>query len=206
MCKNDPSLWGVSLLPQEHSSVFRSLARTECPPDVAREIISTAFSKRSSSPQAVRNIARCAGAFFQFSLAKNIPAPCEDSLAAIAQWLKPLRARGFTAPRNGLCALRVIDEALGVQLPIRSPAVLAASRTARSQIRKQAPLMPYTLVIKILRAAEDNSTPPGLRAFASGISLMIMATFRWADAQWINEINQNDTVVFGICQKNEIEL
>ena len=95
----------------------------------------------------------------------------------------------------------MLGEALGLQLPGRPPAVLAAARTVRSKVRKQAPPMPYTLVMKILLTAEDCPRAPGIRAFASGISLMIMATFRWADVQWISEINQNDTVVFGICQK-----
>ena len=201
--KNDPSLWEVSLLFREGSSVFRSLDRTMCPPDVIRDIVATAFSKRSSAPQSVRNIARFAGAFAQFAYVRGLPTTGEDSLAAIVQWLKPLHTRGFTVPRNGLYALRVIDEALGLQLPIRSPAVLAAARTTRSKIRKQAPLMPYTFVIKIIQTAEDSSISPGLRAFASGIVLMIMATFRWADVQWINEINQNETVVFGVCQKTK---
>ena len=56
--------------------------------------------------------------------------------------------------------------------------------------------MPYALVKKILLVAEDVAAAPGLRAFASGISLMILATFRWADAQWITEIHQNDSLVF----------
>ena len=68
-----------------HSPVFRSIARDERPSDVAREIISAAFSERSSSIQAVRNISRCSGAYFQFALKKGIPVTGEDSLSAAAQ-------------------------------------------------------------------------------------------------------------------------
>ena len=199
----NPSLWEVALLFDKHSITFQSLVRTECPPDVTREIVATAFSKRSPSPQAVKNIARFAGAFFQFALLGQLPFAGEDALVAIAQWLKPLRKRGFTVPRNGLYALRVLDEDLGLKLQLRPPAVLAAARTVKSTVRKQAPLMPYELVKKILFIAEDVAAAPGLRAFAPGISLMILATFRWADVQWITEIQQNDSVVFGICQKTK---
>ena len=39
--------------------------------------------------------------------------------------------------------------------------------------------------------------------FAPGIALAILATFRWADAQWVTEINKNDSVVYGICQRTK---
>ena len=107
-----------------------------------------------------------------------------------------MHQRGYTVPRSALYALRVVNEALGIQLPITAPAVLGAARTLRSKIRKQAPLMPHTLVERILLTTQNETLPFGLRAYASGIALMILATFRWADAQWITEINKNDSVVF----------
>ena len=112
-----------------------------------------------------------------------------------------MRERGYTAPRGALYALRVVNEAIGLQLPLTTLAVLGAARTHRSKIRKQAPLMPHTLVGEILLLTPNSSMPPGLRAPASGISLMALATFRWAEAQRITEINRIDSAVFGISQR-----
>ena len=81
---------------------------------------------------------------------------------------------------------------------ITAPAVLGAARTRRPQIRKQAPSMPHTLVKKILPLAQNATVTLGLRAFAAGIASMILAKFRWADAQWITDIDKNDFAAFGI--------
>ena len=199
----NPSLWEAALLFRQRSKTVASLGRTNCATDITREIIATAFSKRASGMGPLTNLARFAGAFFQFALTNDIPPAGEDALVTAAQWIKPMRARGHTVPRGALYALRVMNEAIWLQLPLTTPVVLGAARAHRSKIRNQAPLMPYTLVGEILLLTQNSSMPFGLRAFASGISLMIIATFRWADAQWITEINKNDAVVFGICQRTK---
>ena len=151
----------------------------------------------------VANLARFAGAFYQFALANEYPLAGEDALVTIVQWLKPMRRRGYTVPRSALYALRVVNEALGLQLPITASAVIAAARTVRSKIRKQAPLTPHTLVGMILILTQNATMPFGLRAFASGVALMILASFRWEDDQRITEIDKNESVVFGICQRTK---
>ena len=150
------------------------------------------------------NLDRFAGAFFKFALENEHPPAGEDSLVTIAQWVKPNHERGYTVPRSALYALRVANEALGMKLPLTAPAVLGVARTHRSKIRTQAPLMPYALVEKILLIAPNSSMPIGLQAFASGISLMTIATFRRADAHRITEINKNGSAVLGIFQRYKI--
>ena len=200
---NNPSLWEVELLCRQHSETFASLDRTNCSLEIARGIIAAAFSKRASGMAPLTNLARFAGAFFQFALANDLPPSGRDSLVTVAQWINPMRARGCAVPRGALYALRVVNEAIGLQLPLTAPAVLRLARTHRSKIRKQAPLAPHALVGQILLLTQNSSMPFGLMAFASGIPLMILATFRRADAQWITEINRDDSVVCGICRRTK---
>ena len=201
--KRNPSLWEVSLLFRDHSKTCASLDRTLRPMETIKDVIATAFSKRATGMAAVANLARFAGAFYQFALANGYPPAGEDALVAIVQWLKPMRQRGYAVPRIALYSLRVMNEALWRQLPVTAPAVLGASRTLQSRIRKQAPLTPHTSVVEILLLAQSGTMPFGLRAFASRIAIVILATFRWADAQWIAEIQKNDSVAFGICQRTK---
>ena len=112
-----------------------------------------------------------------------------------------MRVRGYTVPRGALYALRVANEALRMQLPLTAPAALGAARARRSKIRKQAPLTPHTLVGMILLLTQNSNMPFSLLAVASGISLMVLATFRRADAHRVAEINRIDSVVPGIPQR-----
>ena len=106
-----------------------------------------------------------------------------------------MRQRGYTVPRGALYALRVANAAPWLQLPLTAPVVLGAARTHRSKIRKQAPLAPYALAVVTLLLTQNRSMPFGLRAVASGIALMSLAAFRRGDAQWVAEIDRNDSVV-----------
>ena len=96
--------------------------------------------------ESVTNLSRFPGAFFQFALTNDYPPAGEDALVSVAQWIRPMRQRGYTIHRSALYAFRVVNDALGLQLPLTAQAVLGAARTIRSKIRKQAPLRPYTLV------------------------------------------------------------
>ena len=171
--------------------------------DNAEEVIATAFSKHPAGMDSVANLARFPGAFYQFALENEYPLAGEDALVTIVQWLRPMHQRGYTAPRIALYALRVVKEAIGMQLPLTASAVLGAARTVRSKIRKHAPLTPHTLVEMVLILTQTATMPFGLRAFASGIALTTIAPFRWAGAQRITEINQNDSVIYGICQRTK---
>ena len=137
--QNNPSLWEVTLLYRHYSKTFASLDRTPRSMDIKKGIISTAFSKRASGMASATNLARFAGAFYQFSLANEYPPAGEDALVAVVQWLKPMRRRGYTVPRIAHYSLRVENEALGMQLPLTASAVLGAARAVRSKIRKTGP-------------------------------------------------------------------
>ena len=160
--------------------------------DICRAIIARAFSKRAPSVASVAKLARFDGAFFQFAPANNLPPAGEDALVTAVQRIKPMHQRGYTAPRGALYALRVVNEALGRQLPLTAPAVLGVSKTVRSRIRKQAPLTPYTLAGGIMLLTQNATMPFGLQAFASGIAFVTLSTFRWDGVQWIAEANKTN--------------
>ena len=107
-----PPLWEASLLFREHSKTCASLGRTQCSLAITREIDATALPKRASSMAAISNLARFAGAFFQFDLTAGLPPEGEDALATVPQWLRHMRERGYTVHRGALCDLRVVNEAV----------------------------------------------------------------------------------------------
>ena len=129
----NPSLWEVALLFRRHSKTFASLGRTKCPIEITKEIVATAFSKRASGMASITNLARFAGTFFQFALTNDYPPSGEDALISVAQWVRPMHERGYTVPRGPLYALRVVNEAIGLQLPLTDPAVLGDARIHRSK-------------------------------------------------------------------------
>ena len=64
--------------------------------------------------------------------------------------------------------------------------------------------MPHNLVGNILVVTQHSTAAFGLRAFASGVSLMIIATLRWPDAQLVTEIDKKkDFVVFSVLQREK---
>ena len=104
------------------------------------------FAERAPSMEAVNNLALFASAFSQFSLMGDLHPAGADAIAAIFQRLRPMRERCYTSPRGALYALRVVNEAIGLELPVTASAVLGAARTRRSKIRKKAHQMPRNLV------------------------------------------------------------
>ena len=124
------------------------------------------------------NLARFGGAFFQAALTNGILPAGEGALATTAQRLRPTRERGYASPRGALYAIRVVYEALGLELPATAPVVVGAARTHRSKIRKQTPSTPSALAGGIFLFTRNTTISFGLRAFASGIPLATIATFR----------------------------
>ena len=129
-----PFLWEMALLFRQHSKTFASLDRTNCSTDITRGIIATLFSKRASGMASLTNLARVDCAFFQFAMTNDLPPAGEDARVTVAQWIKPMRERGYAAPRGALYALRVVNESIELQLPLTSPAVLGVARTHRSKL------------------------------------------------------------------------
>ena len=174
--------------------MFASLGRTKYSNVAAREVVAAALSKRSPCAHAVKNLTRFPIAFRQFSLRDAIPFAGGDAVVTPVQWPKPFRESGYAVPRGALYALRVFDEALRMPLPVRTPAVLAAARVLRPMIRKRAPLLPYEAVLKILSIDSGKYAEDGTIAFAPGISLMILASYRWSGTKWAADMNLNDDV------------
>ena len=77
-------------------------------------------------------------------MASDYPPDGEDSLVSVDRRIRPIRQRGYTAPRGALYALRVASKALRQKLPLPDPSVLGAARAHRSEIRKIPHSMPYT--------------------------------------------------------------
>ena len=121
-----------------------------------------------------------------------------SALITVQKWLCSLATRGFTVPAKGRYALKVYSEALGVDLPLRHPGVLAAIRKPRTRRLRQAPPITVEFVILLERVAVSRDTPFGLRYYAAMFVLMTLASLRFCDTRDVADFWTNDTAVCGV--------
>ena len=129
-----------------------------------------------------------------------------SSVISVQKWLVSLRDRGFSVPNNGRYALKVYAEALGVDIPLWHPGVLAVLRKPRPRALKQAPPMTVDFVIALERLAVSSNKPFGLRYYAAMFVLMTLASLRFCDTRDVSALWVTESSVCGISidRKNKV--
>ena len=100
-----------------------------------------------------------------------------------------------TAPRNGLYALSLYGDAMGLPFPITRPAVAAAQRIAKRRKRRQSPMVPSEFVYKLEEYAACGNIDKNIRFSRSALFLQILASLRFSDAAQIATFSVTKTVV-----------
>lgn len=95
--------------------------------------------------------------------------------------------RGRTSPAAATTALACRSDALGVYLPLRSPALAIATSAESNGPPKKAPSMTMGAVSKLERAASGPEVPTPKRIFAANVVLMAYASLRFPDARHIKD-------------------
>ena len=89
--------------------------------------------------------------------------------------------KGDSAPRQGLRALTVPNEALELGWNLKNPFIKLAKRDNPKRKRKKSPTAPLDIALAAERAAIDGDQPAGIRWFCSVFLLTALAPLRFAD-------------------------
>ena len=93
-----------------------------------------------------------------------------------------MKERGPSAPGVARWEIKVYDEILSLNMPLRHPAVVAVTSRDRSGVPmpvKQAPILDFQLIVDLERVAMDSGSPMGMRFYASAYLLMVFASPRF---------------------------
>ena len=94
-----------------------------------------------------------------FADTRTPPAPIcgQGATPVIVEWLDSLLDRGPNVPHDGRHALTIFSEALGVQLPLKHPAVSVAQRTIKTKPSRHAPAVPLEFAFQLELYAADGA-------------------------------------------------
>ena len=171
------------------------------PIETAQSVIECCFAARVSTQRALLGICKFAASYYQFAQRNNpqLVTTGVGALITITTWLLSLHVRGRTVPSAGRYALRVFAEALSLNIPATAPAALAATRSHTIKLARQAPCFTLHMLLTFERIAAGRGTSVAVRYFASRITIMVFASFRFIDTQNIRELSFKKTTVVGSC-------
>ena len=99
--------------------------------------------------------------------------------------------------------MMTFGEILSLELPLARPGVVAACRTGRQDtespppVPKKAPLGNAEFILTLERAAASAECCRGMRALASGVVLMALASPRHADAETAFDLSAAKAAISG---------
>ena len=162
--------------------------------------VMTCLKNRGRTEKTLRGVSCLVAEFILFARSHDPPVPFygPQSLIIITKWLVSLANRGFTVPNKGRYALKVYSEALGVDLPLWHPGVLAVVRKLRPRKVRQAPPLPAEFIMALERVAISREEPFGMRYYAAMFVLMTLASLRFCDTRDVSEFCINDSAAHGV--------
>ena len=172
-----------------------------------RDLVELALSKRLKQEKSRLAAAKLVRQYLTFTtghLPNALPVAGDDAVISISAFLMSTHGRGPTVPGAALHALKVYSEALGLNLPLIAPCVIAATRAVRTKPVKQAQPFP----LEFLQALETIASKPestcfGRAVYAAGFSLMCLASMRFADTRPLSSFNRNTTAVYGFFARSK---
>ena len=173
------------------------------PLDKAELRVRNAIERRCSTEKTRREVASFVSAYVAYASQCRYPLTGKAVVFPVTEYLESLWGRGHSVPPYARRALKVFDEILSSDWPIKHPSVMAAANPSHQltdqppRERQQAPMLTMDFLLAAEALAADSTRPPGMRYFASAFTLMLLASLRDVDTKVMYDLWVSNTAICG---------